>query len=290
MEVHAVISQYIIEYIDYEEIITLSPFGELLNIAGVVVRGLTSTFHQSYGVNDPSSLTTVDYLKYKLSEIENVYLPYHLKSISMLTVTDPFKGIVILQGIKEAIMSSPSTINLLSFLDDQINSLQGECKQVIKNVNKLCRKFNQSVQRNLCEQKYDKLIQTVEEFFIDYPLCIVAHKAATMVKRIIPYCDGELLNYIAEHCEVLQVMTSDYHFITIRIIPYIKLFVKRHSEITSSLQNGSPDIELIYHYFSSGKDTEEEELVEANCLIKLQEVAPNKLQEVLRDNGILHIK
>ena len=76
------------------------------------------------------------------------------------------------------------------------------------------------------------------------------------------------------------MMTSDYHYITTRALPYIKLFVKQHNKIASSLQNGSPDIELIYHYFWSGKDREEEELMQANYLIKLQEVAPNRVQEL----------
>ena len=274
VEVHAIISQYIIECIDSEEASALSPFGKL-NTKVSVKKGLILTFQQSYGVHDPLSLTAVDYLKYKLSEIENVALPYCLKSINMFTVTDPHAVILILQRIKEAIMSSPYTTNLLSLLDDQINSLIGECKHIIKNVNKLCRKLNQSVQRNLCEQKYDKLIQTVEEFIKNYPLCILAQKAVTMVKRIIPYCDGELLHFITLNHEKLQMMTSDYHSLTTLILPSIKLYIKQYNKITGSLHNGSPDIELTYHYITSGKCREEQELVQTNQLIKLQEVAPN---------------
>ena len=280
VEVHAVISQYIIECIDSEEAYTLSPKGTL-NTTFSIENGLISIFKQSYGVHDLSSLTDVDYLKDKLSVIENYLLPFYLNSINRITVTDPHYIILALQRIKKAIMSSPYTMNLLSLLDDQINSLQDECKQVIINVNKLCRKLNQNVQRNLCEQKYDKLIQTVEDFIKNYPLCMLAQKAVTMVKRIIPCCDGELLRCITRNYEMLQIMTSDYHSITTRILPYIKLFVKQHNKITSSLQNGSPDIDLIYHYFRSGKYREEDELVEANWLIKLQEVAPNKVQELV---------
>ena len=59
------------------------------------------------------------------------------------------------------------------------------------------------------------------------------------------------------------------------IIPVIKLKIKLHKQITSSLLKGSPDIELTYHYIRSGKYDEEGELVITNCPIKLQEVAPN---------------
>ena len=79
--------------------------------------------------------------------------------------------------------------------------------------------------------------------------------------------------------ELLQRLTSDYHVITTLMLPSIKLFIKQLNEITSSLHNGSPDIELTYHYFMSGKYNEELELVHTNKLIKLQEVASNHVQK-----------
>ena len=277
VEVHAVISQYISECMKSEEV------GNLFHIVSQnvnsVTNGLTLTFQQSYGVHDPSSLTAMDYLKYKLSKMENDLLPDYHKTINMFTVNDPHYVILILQRIKDALMTSPYTINLLSLLGDEINSLITKCKEILKDAHKLCRKLNQSVQRNLYDKNYDKLIQTVEEFIKNYPLCNVAQKAVTMVKKIIPYCDGKLLHYMMMKCERLQMRTHDYHNITILILPRIKLIIKLHKQITSSLLNGSPDIELTYHYIMSGKYDEEIELVDTNYLIKLQEVAPNYVQE-----------
>ena len=280
VEVHAVISQYIIECMYYNELLTLSPFGNGgLNTARSVRDGLLLTFQQSYGVHDSSSLTAMDYLKYKLSEIENVMLPCYLKIINMYTVTDPHRVTLSLQGIKDALMTSPYTINLLSLLGEDINSLITNCEGTLKDAHKLCRKLNQSVQRNLYENNYDKLIQIVEEFIKNYPLCDIAQKAVTMVKKIIPYCDGELLHYMMMGCEYLQMMTPDYHGITTSLLPYIKLCIKVHKQITSSLLNGSQDIELTYHYIMSGKYDEEIDLIKANHLIKLQEVAHNIVQQ-----------
>ena len=278
VEVHAIISQYIIECMDSKESHILSPFGAL-NTASSVSKGFISIFQQSYGIHDASSLTAVDYLKYRLSKIENFELSYNLKYINMQTVNEPHFVILLLQRIKEAIMISPYTGNLLSLFDEQINSLQGECKQIIKNVHKLSRKLNQSVQRNLCEQKYDGLIQTIEEFIKNYPLCILAQKAVTMVKRIISYYDGEVLHFITESYERLQILTSDYNHIAGVTLPCIKLAIKEHNKIISSLHNGSPDIQMTYQYYSSGKHNEEEALLNANYFIKLQEVAPNFVQK-----------
>ena len=280
VEVHAVISQYIMECMNTNEVRTLSPFNiGGLNTAQSVRKGLLLIFQQSYGVHDPSSLTAMDYLKYKLSEIENFELPKDLKTINMYTVTDPHDVILVLQQIKDTLMISPYTINLLSLLGEDINSLMTNCKGTLKDAHNLCRKLNQSVQRNLYENNYDKLIQTVEEFIKNYPLCDVAQKAVTMVKKIIPYCDGKLLHYVMSHYEYLQMKTPDYHNITTLVLPQIKLFIKLHKQITSSLLNGSPDTELTYHYIMSGKYDEEEELVMTNRLIKLQEVAPNYVQQ-----------
>ena len=67
---------------------------------------------------------------------------------------------------------------------------------------------------NLYDKNYDKLIQTVEEFIKNYPLCNVAQEAVTMVKKITPYFDGKLLHYMMMRCEYLQIKTHDYHEIT----------------------------------------------------------------------------
>ena len=277
VEVHAVISQYIIECMNGEEAANL--YSILSQNVNSVAKGLALTFQQSYGVHNTSSLTAMDYLKYRLSVIENVELPQYLKTINMYTVSDPHTVILLLQGIKDALMTSPYTINLLSLLGEEINSLITNSKQILKDAHKLCRKLNQSVQRNLYDKNYDKLIQTVEEFIKNYPLCNVAQKAVTMVKKIIPYCDGKLLHHMMIQCECLQMRTHDYQDIATLVLPHIKLSIKLHKQITSSLLNGSPDIELTYHYIRSGKYGEEIELVSTNRLIKLQEVAPNYVQQ-----------
>ena len=279
VEVHAVISQYIIECMDSNEVFTLMPTGGKLNTWASVGLGITLAYVQSYGTLDPSTQTVVDYLKYRLSGIENNVLPFSLKKINMLTVTDPHKIILTLQQIKDNLKRSPYTINVLSLLDEEIRSVIGDCKRILKGAHKLCRKLNQRVQRIFSETNYDELIQSIEEFIKNYPLCSVAQNTVTMVKKIIPYCNGELLRFVTLKCEYLQMLTCDYHVINTSTLPYIKLFVKERKQITDSLLSGSPDTELTYQYFKSGKYDEELELVRTNHFIKLQEVAPNFVQQ-----------
>ena len=215
VEVHSVISQYIIESMNSREVITLSPLSGKLDAGISVSAQLRLAFQQSYGIRDMhdlSSMTPVDYLKYKLSEIENHLLPYSLKRINMFTTTDPHDVMPLLQDIKDVLLRSPGTINLLSLIGEEIKTLTTICKQTLKDTHKLCRKLNQSIQRYLYERNYNKVIQSVEEFIRNYPLCNVAKKAVTMVKEIMPYCDGELLHYMIMKCELFQMRTLDYHF------------------------------------------------------------------------------
>ena len=276
VEVHAVISQYMIEYMDSKEAYTLAPYGGKLNTSRSVAEGLKLVFQKSYGVSNPSSLTAIVHLKYKQSEIENIHLPFYLKTINMVTITNPFQIIHTVKQIKDALMTSEYTVSLLSSLDEEIKSITINCKQILKDAHKLCRKLNQSTQRNLYENDYDKLIHSVEEFIKKYPVCDVAQKAVSMVKRIIPYCDGddELLYYVTRLCEGLQLMTPGYHEISTLTLPYIRLHIKLHKQIVSSLLTGPHDIELTYQYIMYGKYKEENDLVMTNCLIKLQEATP----------------
>ena len=280
LEVHAVISQYVIESLDSNEASSL--YSVICNRVCSITNGLRLTFQQSYGItkHDISSLTAIDFLKYKLSEIENDVLPSHLKSISMFTVTEPHQIIVTMQKIKEALMTSPHTINLLSLFDKKISSLIADCEQMLKNAHNLCRTINQNIQKNLYEKNYDELIQTMESVK-NYPSCIVAQKTVAMVKSIIPHCGGELNQttfIIKILCEYLQKLTPEYHSIYTLIIPAIKLYIKLHKQITASLLKGSPHVELTYHYIIN-KFNEEIDLVEVNHYFKVQEVAPKLVQE-----------
>ena len=275
VEVHTVISQYIIECMDSKEACALSPIGGKLHTAVSVGQGVKSIFKHSYGVRDQSLLSPVEFLKYKQSQFENNIIAFYLTSVTMLVATDPHDLIVKLQQVKDDLDKS----NLLQLIDEDINIIISECRQILRDTHKLCRKFNQNTQRNLYEKNYDNLIPIVEHFIKNYPLCNVAQKAATMVKNIIPYCNGQLLHCMLIRCEGIQMRTIDYHDITTLTLPYIRFFVKLYKQITSSLLNGSPDIEMTYGYFRSFQFNEEHGLVHTNYLIKLQEVAPNYVQQ-----------
>ena len=270
VEVHAVISQYIIESMESKEVNALSPYIQL-GTAQSVGTAMVRSFIQSYGVQNPSSLSAVDLLKYRSSVIENMEIPFLLKAINMYTIVDPHCIIQVLQNLQEMLMSS--ALHSLSLVCEEIKSLIDDCQSILKSAHKLSRKLNQNVQRCLHENNHEQLIQVVEEYVKSYPICKVALKADAVVQKIIPYCDEESLHYVMKQSEEFQITKPDYHLINTWILPRMKLFIKLHRQISNSILTGTPKIESTCHYIRSGEFNKELKLVNANLLTKLQQIA-----------------
>ena len=103
----------------------------------------------------------------------------------------------------------------------------------------------------------------------------VTQKTVVIVKEIIKYSDGMMLQTMTRLCEQLQMCTCDHGFTTMLTLPQIKLYIKLHKQITSSLSIGSPSINETYNYIVNDEVNEEIDILKANRLIKLQDVAPN---------------
>jgi len=265
VEVHAVISQYIIECLDLKEYDTLTPMGGLGTVDSVL-DGIAQQFQMSTEV----SLSPDGYLKEKISEIQNLMLPIYIRQICMSAITDPLITISRLQIIQKALICS----DIISF-HDEINLLIGNCQKSLKQVHILSRTLTQNVQKCLTQMNYDKLPQIIETYMSKYSIAMIAQQAVIMMKKLIPYCDGRLLECIKNSCEWMQLTTVHYHMITLRILPTIKLYAELIQKIYKSLQVGSPDIRKMHNYLLSGQGDPQLDLIDANYLVKIQEVAPN---------------
>ena len=278
VEVHAIISQCIVNCMDSNKVCFFSPHGKVDDVESVN-KALLIKFQRTYGIYNSPLPTAMEFLKYKLSEIENYQLPLLLKGLNAQIVIDPHHLILGLQCIKDALMKSRYAMHLLSILGKEIDSLITESKRISDITQELCRKLYQSVKVNLYEKSYDELIQNVEVFIKNFPLCTVAQNAITMVKKIIPHCNGELLLYMMERYEYFQLKTCDYHPVTTLMLPYIKVEIKFHERIISSILHGSPNIEATRQYFENGTYQEQYESLEANHVIILKGVVPNYVHQ-----------
>ena len=280
VEVHAVISQFIIESMSHEEVLKLSPYGGLYTWR-IVLCEIPALFHKYFGVQDLASLSPAQYLQYRLCLIEHSLLPGCVKLINSMLLKDSYGITMLLESLQDCIIDSQCITTYFPSLTEQINTLISECHKIVKGVHKLSRIFNQKVQSYLAQRKHSSLIQFVENYKIGYPVGVVAQQAVSMVKKIMPYCDEEFLRTVTKVCDSLLMLTPDYNLFTLYTVPLIKHCIKELQQINSSLHSGSPSIEVTYQYYVSGKCDEDLELIKINYCIKLQEVAPNVVTEKL---------
>ena len=273
IEVEAHFSEYILECMGSNKIVALSPFLDN-KLNAKIIKELISAHQQSSVVQNPSLLPALDYLKYKLSEIENVWLPFYYRTVNLHIFTDPHVVIVKLQEILKKISCTKDWSN-------EFNPLMADYKRALKVSNKVYKNLNQTVH----ERNHDKLIQSIENIVKNLSLCNPAHKTVDLLNKLKPYYEGEILQHIIIISEELQMMMPDYHDITTLILPHLKLYNNIRKQISSSLQINSPDAE--YRYFKSGKFDRDIELLKFNHLIKLQKIAPNYVAKV-HQQAIVH--
>ena len=135
VEVHAIISQYIVNCMDSNEVCFFSPHGKVDDVESVN-KALLIKFQQTHGIYNSSLPTAMEFLKYKLSEIENYQLPLLLKGLNAQIVVDPHHLMMGLQCIKDALMKSRYAMHLLSIVGKEIDSLITESKEyqtILKN-------------------------------------------------------------------------------------------------------------------------------------------------------------
>ena len=146
VEVHAVISQYVIDNLESEEVVALSAFGQLGTFQAVN-QGLLASFRKSYGLTNVT--TVVTYLQYTLSEIEHVKLPHCFKMINNNAIFDPHDIIILLKQIQEVFGIFPS---ILSPFIERFAAIKAECIEALRKSHTLTEVLHQKIQKNLLKR------------------------------------------------------------------------------------------------------------------------------------------
>jgi len=277
VEVHAVISHYIIESMDSLEVYNLSPL-KTLGDGESISEELVQKVESYYGSQDGVPQSYEDYLMYKKSVLENLSVPFYLKWINMWTILDPHIIMLILKYTQEALRALPNNTIIPSSdsVFDKFTSLSKECCEVLNDAHKLSRKLNQSIQRCLGENNYENLVQTILTYVEKYPTGSIAKEAATLVDQVRTYGNINLPSDASQWLEYLHLLTPTYHHIGLVIVPRIKLYLNQLQRIIFSLQSGSQEIEQTYNYFMSSDFKEEDSyLVVVNYFFRIREVAPS---------------
>lgn len=275
VEVHAVISQHIIETIQSFEVALLSPIVQF-GTADAVEKEVGNILYKSY--NQQNNLQD-DFLPYARYFTENCTLQYLIKKINLHTVTDPHLAILTLHELEAGLLSSKEINVFLPSISDQINSLVIKCNTILKQAHEMSWKLNQKVQQCITEKKFSFLVEIIKRHSIEYPVGSVAKEGVSLIQGCIPYCEGELLDYIEHELELLQRLTTEYQWLTLIAVPCIRIVVKELKDLDDVLGEGlgTSRAELLHLYYTSGKHHEQMELIIANQNIKLLEVSPKSV-------------
>ena len=282
VEVHAVISHYIMQNMNNDEVYDLSPVAGF-DTYQAVSDGFTEQFRWFYAVSDPS--TPSGFLEFRQNVIENFLILYYIKQINMLVITEPNAIIGIMQKIQQLTISTNIAM-FLPTLRGQIDSVISNCRKTLKHAHKISRRLKQSVERCLAQKNYHLLIQTIENYNCSNSVGVIAQQAAAITRKITPCINMAFIQQIVNwQCEQLQIMTPDYSFIALLTLPHIKFYIKELQLVNTALQAGSHDISLAYNYYTSGKCEEDYAKIRSDWLNKLREIAPNYVQQMISQHG-----
>ena len=275
VEVHAVISHYLIQNMEGMEVYALSP-AMGLNTYEAVEMALTQSFYELCNLRRSPYISGKQLLKDRASEIESCYLPIDFKLINMKAITLPHFAVITLQAIKMAITSSQGTsiARLFPLLLGQINSLINDCRSILRNAHHISREISQKIQKSLHEKRYDHIITDVEDFCRNFQLHLVAQKAVALIQTVIPQCEGKLDFFMKGQCEMLIMMTSPYSLLTLQTLSRIALFIRELKRINLALENESADLQRVCDYYTSLECNEDRLSLEPVRYVIQQEAAP----------------
>ena len=85
----------------------------------------------------------------------------------------------------------------------------------------------------------------------------------------------------------LQNLTTEYHPVMIDKLPRLKLYAELHAKISEALISGH--ITTVHEYITSEKFNDELELIHAKYLIKVAEIIPAYVSDIVKQTERLTI-
>ena len=278
IEVHAIISQYIMETMQTEEIMQLTPyldFDVFLYFAGNALEELC----RYYDLSEVVSLSDKECL---LGIMEYFTIPYLLRYVNMWAVVDPhlFRCTVLQRMLEMFTEISCIDFDLsavVSSFSRQIKALINDCQKVIIDICRSKKSLYQLSMKHLVERNYDGLLQELDNYQKQYPMGAIVEKTVKSMDGFLVYCQDyhEIHSMFTELFAALKLITRPNHF-NVVIFPAIGVFIDLCKRIKSS---NLTEINQPAEYFSR-KMEEDLELIKHNYLLHIQEVSPNIMNEL----------
>ena len=287
VEVHATISQFILETFDGEQVMQLMPIvgSHGIQLNERIVIECNKEFWRCCGSPDISSLSDCEILKYFLNSLQYVGVPFTLKDMNMWNNIHPHVAIVF---VLEPLLEICKWKKILSQqLHMQVIHCIKECRKVILDACRSRKAPYQLSMKYLVEHNYDGLLQELEHYCIHCPMGPIAEKCVEMINGVLPFCKGDSHFLLSTKLEHAQLLTLPYHPTTHVSLPKVKLMVNMCKRISHVLKTkDSIEIRKLADYIKSHKLDEEAEKIDKVYIKLMGDVAPS-LSIYGRLNGFL---
>ena len=241
VEVHATISQFIIETLQTDEVSLLSVNFDK-NIGVSFGKAVCEEFYRCYGLADPTSMSHEIILIHHLGSFEYFLIPYCLRFVNAWAVLDPY---IFNSSILQMMLEMLTTCTLgypediTSTFSSQVNNLINDCQKIVIG---LCSKKSlyQLSMKHLTEKNYDELLQELEDYHKQYPLGVIIERSVKLTKNFMVYCkdDHSLYSFCQSLLAGIYELTGPAHPNNV-MIPAITLIVDVCKKIENCLKSNT---------------------------------------------------
>ena len=175
----------------------------------------------------------------------------------------------------------PNYASLLSTAD----KISVECQSAMMEYKEEINKVNENVKAFVKDRKYDRAREVAEQYFINFSFKKLGMQAKDLTDQVVLHCDQKYKEKIITFSEFLYCFTPEYDFGLNLYLPQILLCIQSHQRYTTALESNPSIMEEAAKEVWLGKVTEQSGLINANYMIKLQEVAPHYVSELASGHG-----
>lgn len=133
---------------------------------------------------------------------------------------------------------------------------------------------------SLKERKYDSAKEIIEQHFIYFPFKKVGLDTKDLSDQVYSHCDQKYKVHVKTYSEFLYCFTPEHDFMLNLYLPQILLCIRYHQRMTAALESDPSTLEEVAKDIWEHKMADQSSLLNANYMIKLQEVAPHYVSEL----------
>ena len=169
----------------------------------------------------------------------------------------------------------PNSISLARTAD----RLSSECQSAMIEYPQEMEQLIESTKTYLNNKNYDKATEVLKQYFANNSLKRLGLQAKTLADQVSLNFDQFNKGQIKKHCEFLFCFTPEYDYGLDLHLPQMLLMINLHRRITTALASGLAAMEKLAEEMLTKCLAEQSDLINANYMIKLQEVAPHYVSQ-----------